>query len=262
MTLILIKTLVTITIVLTLSVVAERVSPRWAGMLGGYPLGTAIVLIFIGYEEGTAFAQTSAVHTLAGLTANLAVFAAYGLALTLKRDCHFLIASSCALIGFFAVGIPLSNIEFNLLSAVIFIVIVIGICLIAFKQFPDMKIEKAVRLSFWVTAVRAAMACFVVLSITGLAEQLGPEMAGVLASFPSTVLPMVVIIHFTYGPAPVLTIIKHFPKGLGAMIIFGVIFAQYLEDLGLMWGTLLSFVAATMYLLVFSSLQQKMRREA
>ncbi len=260
MSLILIKILVTVSIVLALSVVAERVSPRWAGMLGGYPLGTAIVLIFIAYEEGPAFAQISAVHTLAGLTANLAVFAAYGLALTLWRKCHYLIATAGALVAFFAVGIPLSRVEFTLISSVAFITVVIILCLVAFKRFPDMRIEKAVRLSFWVTGVRAATACFVVLSITGLAEQLGPEMAGVLAGFPSTVLPMVVIIHFTYGPAPVLTIIKHFPKGLGAMITFGVVYSLYLQQLGLLWGTVLSFVAATIYLLGFSQLQQKMRR--
>ncbi|NVJ90959.1 MAG: hypothetical protein HWE34_04845 [Methylocystaceae bacterium] len=260
MSLILIKTLVTITIVLGLSVVAERVSPRWAGLLGGYPLGTAIVLIFIGYQEGTDFAAQSAVHTLAGLTANLAVFAAYGLVLTLRPASSFILPSLSALAAFFVVAIPLSKLDFDLVGALIFIVIVIALCLFAFKRFGDMKILTAVRLSFWVTFVRAAMACFVVLSITGLADQMGPEMAGVLASFPSTVFPMVVIIHFTYGPAPVLTIIKHFPTGLGAMITFGVVYALYLVDLGLLLGTLVSFGAATVYLLGFSFLQQKMRQ--
>jgi hypothetical protein len=260
MSLILIKTLVTITIVLGLSVVAERVSPRWAGLLGGYPLGTAIVLIFIGYQEGTGFAAQSAVHTLAGLTANLAVFAAYGLVLTLRPASSFILPSLSALAAFFVVAIPLSKLNFDLVGALIFIVIVIALCLFAFKRFADMKILTAVRLSFWVTFVRAAMACFVVLSITGLADQMGPEMAGVLASFPSTVFPMVVIIHFTYGPAPVLTIIKHFPTGLGAMITFGVVYALYLVDLGLFLGTLVSFGAATVYLLGFSFLQQKMRQ--
>ncbi|GGF63424.1 hypothetical protein GCM10011332_16730 [Terasakiella brassicae] len=260
MTLILIKTFVTISIVLGLSIVAERVSPRWAGLLGGYPLGTAIVLIFIGYEEGTAFAANSAVHTLAGLTANLCVFAAYGLVLTLRPNSGFILPTLCTVMAFLAVGVPLSWIDFTLPIALGFIVIVVILCIFTFRHFAEMKISKAVRLSFWVTAIRAAMACFVVLSITGLAHSLGPEMAGVLAGFPSTVLPMIVIVHFTYGPAPVLTVIKHFPSGLGAMITFGVVYALYLVDLGLGLGTLVSFGAATIYLLGFSLIQEKMRR--
>ena len=38
--------------VVGLSLVAERVSPRVAGILSGYPLGTAIALFFIGIELG------------------------------------------------------------------------------------------------------------------------------------------------------------------------------------------------------------------
>lgn len=260
MTLMLIKIGVTITIVLALSIIAERVSPRWAGLLGGYPLGSALVMIFIGYQEGTSFAALSAIHTIAGLTANLGVFAAYGLVLMLRPKSSYLFAGLCSLITFFSISIPLSQIDFDLMGSVAFIIIVIALCLFSFKRFPDKLITTAVRLSFWVTFIRAAMACFVVLAITGLAEQLGPEMAGVLAGFPSTVFPMIIIIHFTYGPAPVLTIIKHFPSGLGAMLTFAIIYALYLENLGLLLGTFAAFAAATLYLLVFSALQQKMRQ--
>ncbi|SCA57148.1 conserved membrane hypothetical protein [Candidatus Terasakiella magnetica] len=259
MSLILIKICVTITIVLGLSVIAERVSPRVAGLLGGYPLGIAIVLVFISYEEGASFAAQSMVHTLAGLCANLSVFATYGLVISLRPKCPVWLAALLSLLSFMIVGLGLSYIDFDLISAVVFIIIVIAICIFSFKRFAEMKIHRAVRLGFWVTFVRAAMACFVVLSITGLANIMGPQMAGVMASFPSTVFPMVVIIHFTYGPAPVLSIIKHFPNGLGAMVSFGIVYALYLESLGLLWGTLASFGAATVYLLAFSLFQQKMR---
>lgn len=46
--------------VVGLSLVAERVSPRVAGILSGYPLGTAIALFFIGIELGEPFAAASA----------------------------------------------------------------------------------------------------------------------------------------------------------------------------------------------------------
>ncbi|WP_135080997.1 hypothetical protein [Terasakiella sp. SH-1] len=259
MTLILIKIFVTVSIVLGLSFVAERISPRWAGLLGGYPLGTAIVLIFITYQEGEIFGAQSAVHTIAGLTANLAVFVAYGLTLTLRPQASFLLPSLSAIAAFFAVGLPLSLIDFSLWTATGFLLVIITLCLFGFKKFEEIKIKNAVRLGLWVTGVRAATACFVVLSITGLAHIMGPKMAGVMASFPSTVFPMIVIMHFTYGRGPVLTIIKHFPKGLGAMICFALSYALYLEETGLLWGTLFAFGIATLYLLAYSILQQKIR---
>ena len=72
-----VKILATIGIVLGLSLVAERVSPRVAGVLSGYPLGAAIALFFIGLEIGPQFAADSAVFALAGLTASMVFVAAY-----------------------------------------------------------------------------------------------------------------------------------------------------------------------------------------
>lgn len=259
MSLFLIKILVTVSIVLGLSVIAERVSPRWAGLLGGYPLSVAIVLIFIAIEEGLSFGAESAVHTIAGLSANLSIFAAYGLVLSLRPQTHFIVCILCALATFFAIGYGLGQIAFTVETALPFIIAVIFICLFAFKKIADMKIKQAVRLSFWVTLMRAASACFVVLAITAMAETLGAQMAGVMASFPATVLPMVVIIHVTYGPAPVLAIIKHFPAGLGATVVFCLVYTLYLQELGMLLGTLLSFGIATLYLLSYSAWQQKRR---
>jgi len=254
------KIIVTVAIVLGLSVIAERVSPRWAGLLGGYPLSVAIVLIFIGYQEGEVFASQSAVHTLAGLTANLSIFAAYGLVLSLRPNTHWFWTILAGLVAFFSVGTVLSAIDFNLVGAFVFMTVVIILCIFSFKRFAEIKIDKAVRLSFRVAFVRAASASFVVLVITGLAKQLGPQMAGVLASFPATVFPMIVIVHVTYGAAPVLATIKHFPIGLGATTIFCLVFSLYLTEQGLFVGTLISFAVATVYLVGFTLVQQRLRK--
>ena len=42
------KIVITLLVVISLSLVAERLSARWAGLLAGYPLGIAIVLYFPG----------------------------------------------------------------------------------------------------------------------------------------------------------------------------------------------------------------------
>lgn len=260
MILIFLKIIITIGVVLTLSQIAERLSPRWAGLLGGYPLGTALVLIFIGYEEGVEFAALSALHTVTGLSANLAVMAAYGITLILKPKASPWLCATFAILSFCSVGFLLRLFEFNMLTALLFILPVIFFCIFSFRRFPEHQIKASIGLSYKVTFLRAGAAAASVLIITGLAQQLGPVIAGILASFPVTVFPLILIIHLTYGPDPVLTIIKHFPSGLGAMLIFAIIFSLYLQQLGLFHGIVLSFACATVYLLVFSWGQQKMRQ--
>ena len=77
MELILAKIAVSIATVLGLSVLAERAGPRVAGVLSGYPLGTAILLYFIAIEQGITFASESAVYALPGLIATLTFLYVY-----------------------------------------------------------------------------------------------------------------------------------------------------------------------------------------
>jgi len=70
----LIKILVSVFMVLTLSLIADFVSPRIAGILSGYPLGAAISLFFIGFEIGPGFASESALYTMTGLVGILRIF--------------------------------------------------------------------------------------------------------------------------------------------------------------------------------------------
>ena len=73
-------------IVVTLSVVAEKASPRVSGLLAGYPLGTALALFFYGLELGPRFAADAAVYALLGLIATESfVYVYYHLSLRLRR---------------------------------------------------------------------------------------------------------------------------------------------------------------------------------
>ena len=77
MLLIVIKIVVTSAMVLALSWINERVGPRIAGILAGFPLGIAVSLFFIGVEQGAGFAAEASVSTLGGLGASLAFCCVY-----------------------------------------------------------------------------------------------------------------------------------------------------------------------------------------
>ena len=71
------KLLVAVVVVVGLSVLAEHVSPRIAGLLSRYPTGSAISLFFFGLEISPTFAAESAVYNMIGLVAMQTFIYAY-----------------------------------------------------------------------------------------------------------------------------------------------------------------------------------------
>ena len=55
---------------------------------------------------------------------------------------------------------------------------------------------------------------------------------------------------FTYRPDHVRTIIKNVPRGLQSLLVYVMIVAATYNFLGIAWGTLLAYAAATAYLLI------------
>ena len=98
-------------------------------------------------------------------------------------------------------------------------------------------------------AARAGLATVIIFAITRIAHWLPPEWAGTLAAFPVTMLPFLLILHVGHGYAPVATVIKHYPMGLGSLLSYTLCVSYTYSTLGLFWGTLAGFLAATLWLL-------------
>ena len=122
------------------------------------------------------------------------------------------------------------------------------LCLWHFRRIKNTVIDRRVRLSAGALLLRAAAAATVVLLITGWAHVIGEEWTGVLAAFPVTLFPFLVIIHWTYGWPQAQTVIKHFPLGMGALLIYTLAVALSYPRVGVLVGTGLSFCLASVYL--------------
>ena len=270
-TLITIKVLVSVAIVLALSMIAERVSPKVAGMLSGYPLGTAIALFFIGYEINLDFAAESAVYTLAGFASTLMLSTGYLL------GCRPVInppseaesqaspadktqpavswqiiglASLCGITLFLISGYLIQMLSLNLLTAACLPAAAILLCLWGYRHIPETQVARKAPMSFMVLIFRALVAAGIVLVITGLAHVVPASIAGILAAFPVSMFPFLVLMHRSYGSGKAATIIKHYPTGLGSLMVYATSVAWCYPALGLLWGTVLSFALATVYLLI------------
>ncbi len=260
--LLLAKIITSATMVVGLTLVAEHVSPRVAGVLSGYPLGVAIALFFIGIENGADFAASSAIYTVAGFTASLVlVYVYYQIARRCQRW-QVLIAATVSVIAFVLAAGLLRSFHLTLATAILITIITIVVAIMQFSMIANVKVGKRIGFSFWVLAIRAATATAIVLFITGLAAQVGTRWAGVMSAFPITLFPFMLILHLTYGADQVFTVIKNFPLGMGSLLTYTTTIALAYPSLGVGVGTALGFATATGYLIALALLAQRFPKNA
>lgn len=258
------KVLITVFVVSTLSIIAERVSPRAAGILSGYPLGSAISLFFIGYEQGADFAGAGALFNVAGLAALLVFFFVYYhvSARIHKRLAGIVVSSLAAILAFFAAGGLIMALNPPPWGCVL--VAAAGILSFGalFRGIPDTTIANHIHLGYGVLLVRASLAALVILAVTGAAHILPPAWAGLFSAFPATVFPLVLILHSTYSAQHAHTVIKHLPSGLWSLMLYSMTIAFAYPRLGIYWGTLAGYAVATVYLLGLAFVLRRVPAEA
>ena len=245
------KLIVTVSAVLGLSLVAERVGPKAAGLLSGYPMGAAIVLFFYGLEISPKFASESAIYTLVGLIATQSFMYFYYKASLYFRKLNMLCSTAVSLSGFFLISWLLHFVTLNRLSALLIVTLSLFVFLHLFKRIENVKIENRIRLTYTIILARAILAASMMLIVIGVAKLVGTKWAGLFSAFPATFLPLILIVQFTYGKEHVHTIIKNVPRGLGAVIIYALAVSFVYPAFGVYIGTVLAFIAATIYMATY-----------
>jgi len=257
--LLLYKLILTSIIVIALSFVAEYVSPKWAGIISGFPTGTAVILYFYALENGLEFAGESAIYNMVGLVAmQMFIFSYYLSGLVAKK--FKIILSICGGITGYAVTIILlSRFSFTLALAVIIPLISIIIFKLLFQKIDQSEINKKIKPTWMIIFGRAGLAALTISFITGIAELVGHTWAGLFSAFPTTLFPLLLIIHFSYGENYAHSIIKHVPDGLVGLLIYSLIIYLSYPQFGLYLGIILAFSGALIYLLIYQLVTLKLR---
>ena len=258
-----VKVVVSIAAVVGLSLIAEWVGPRFAGIVAGYPLGAAISLFFIGAEISPAFAAHSAIFASAGLAATIAFVSGYLLGLHWGEGrplpAALALAILTALAGFGIAACAISILPINWVSAPLIALTTIVVAGRGFRAIPEAVIEEKIRLSVPVAFFRAAFAAIIIVGVTFAARIVGPRWAGLLSAFPITMMPLLIIIHAGYQPAHVRAIIRNVPRGMGSLLIYTLTVAVTYPPLGIAWGTIIGYLAATVYLVLLERGNLRMR---
>ncbi len=269
--LILSKILVTFLTVVLLARVAERMSPRHAGLLAGFPLGTGIALYFFGWQQGAQFAADSAVYALSGLSASAALAWGYAQVIVRRGELAFMpLAILAGLATFLVCNLLLQQLPGYRWISLLVVIVAILVIRTLLKPIKDTHIKAAPTLSGWRRWIgsksgsllfRATMASVTILMITGLSSLLGPEQAGLLAAFPVSFFPLMLILHLTYGSEVLATTIKHYPDGLGSLVVYTLAVSYLYPLLGIHWGTAVCLLLAVGYLVIYGALRQRLAAE-
>ncbi|MBP1839577.1 hypothetical protein [Formosa algae] len=256
-----IKLIVAIGLVIGLSLLAENVSPKVAGILSGYPTGSAITLFFFGLEVTPEYAAESAVYNMIGLSAALTFVYVYYIASKYIKTYTIPLSAVSAILGYFLVVWVLHHIQVNTYLAILIPIAFSFLYIYLFRNIQNITILTKAKLSYKTLFVRAFFAALIIIVITSVPKFVGPTWAGLFSAFPTTLFPLMLIIHISYSTEHVHTVIKNVPIGMFSLIIYSLTISIVYPLYGIYWGTLMSYGAATAYLLIYTKIKKTIEKQ-
>lgn len=244
------KLIVALIVVLALTLIAEYVSPRSAGILSGMPTGTAISLFFIGLEQGSSYVEISSSYNLTGLPAMQVFLFAFYLASKHIFKFSFIFSTSIGLLAYFISILAIRSVEFSTGSGILFSLLGMFLFWKLFGYIPTYTIKASSKPIFSKLFKRALFSTVIIASITSLSNFLPPDWVGLLTAFPLTLFPLMIIISKEYGVEFTYGIIKHVPQGIGSIIIFSSIVALTVKGNGIVRSTIFAYIGAIAYIAI------------
>jgi hypothetical protein len=252
MSLIILKAAITVALILALTWIAERTSPRIAGILSGYPVGTALVLFFYAIQSGPAFAVASVPYNLLGHSSALMFAYCYFLGARSSGGKSILSSSLLALAGYGVIAIILSRVQLTLSGSAAVSAMSISLFSFLLRKGPNYMIRQRINYTLSMILFRITFSTMLVFSITGLAQNVGVKWAGIFSAFPLVVFPVVLLIHIVYGHEQARTVLKNFPRGLWTVLIYSLTISWTYGRFGVYLGTLIGYLVATAVLLAMN----------
>lgn len=263
MRLIVTKIMVSIFFIVILTEISKRVNPVLGGLIAGLPLGTGLSAFFICYQSGIDYFISGVPWGIAGLASTILLCVTYLIIgkLLKHRLASIVLASLSGIILFSFSGSLIYLVKFTILSAVLFfgLFFLVNI-LIVNHMIIEKAPPKTYSLSIPQVIARGLFVGIILLLITNIALIAGSKWAGILSSFPSTLLALIIILHFEEGMNLYPSIIKGFSYGISTLALFYILCAAILPTFGLYLGFLVIYLISFVYLYCLNLLEVTVRK--
>ena len=221
--------------------------PRFSGLALGLPSTTAVVLIFCGCEHGSDAATQMAESGLLGLVAAVSLPLAFVGSVRVGWRLWGAIATSVG--GYLALATGLGCLPATgmLPKASLAAAALLGAAMWvrARESSTDGDDRPKVPLSRVRTIVLRTATPVIYLIVLGIAQELaGPSWAGLVSTFPSLSLVVLIVTYLESGPAEASRIAQVLPSGNTSTLAFLAVFRLVCAEAGVAWGMLAGYGAA------------------
>jgi hypothetical protein len=225
--LLLLKLCVIPALVLTVTLGARRWGPRVGGFLASFPILAGPTLFFFAIEQGPLFVREAARAVLMALVAVSVSALVYAWA-SLTTPWWISLAASWA--SFTAATLALNSLRWPLPIALT--VAVGGLfatrALLPGARGPHLTAER----SRWDLPLRTVASVIAVLTLTELAEWIGPRLSGAFTAFPTALGILLVFTHVQQGASSAIRFLHGFLPGMLAFALFVFVLAVAIVPLG------------------------------
>jgi hypothetical protein len=224
----LLKLLLAPILILLATLAGRRWGPAVGGWLAGLPLTSGPVSLILALERGPDFAARAALGTLFGLVSLAAFCWTYGAA---ARWTAWAGCLAAALAAFAASTLALRDATLPLGLA--FAVVCATLAVIGKVMAGSTPVRPAPRLLAGDLAIRMAIAAALVLVLTGVADRLGPALAGSLSPIPVFGALLAVFTHRDQGAPAAVQLLRGMVLGSFGFATFMLIVSGLLDRLAI-----------------------------
>lgn len=223
---------------------------RWgaivSGLLIGLPLTSAPISFILAGEYGLDFASKSAVGNLAGQISNCLFCLAY---IGVSRRCSWRPSAIVAVAAFFLATWVWNRFSWQLWPAFIALLAVIAV---SARLIPQHALPRqAGSPPRWDLPARIASASALVVVLTTVASDLGPQLSGLLSPFPIFSVIFAAFTHSQQGARSASNLLRGVVVGSGSYAVFFLVVGLWLERWGIALTYLLACGAAVSFSAVF-----------
>ncbi len=228
MGIVLLKLLATPLFIGLATLAGRRWGPVVNGLLVGLPLTTGPISFILVHQYGLAFATRAAAGNLAGQVSMCVFCLTYSLAAERQP---WPVSAALAIAGYLSTTALLNTVTWQLFPALAALLLVIGLVARLIPQRPAPPQTAAP--PRWDLPARMAVATTFVILLTTFANVLGPQLSGLISTFPIFGVVFAAFTHFQQGPAAVSNLLRGIVLGSVSYAVFFLTIGVGLAPLGI-----------------------------
>ncbi len=256
-------------LITSITLIAEKKSPKIAGIMMSLPVITFLSLLFMAISQGVDFSSKAAIWNPIGAIADLLYMGLFAVGIGLpgyiqkntgrregkngniEKIIEILAGILFGFTGYFLFILTSSKFQIESgwisllylwISAIVFYVL--------FKKLKEIKLEKPQLVSTKEIIFRGLFGGGVVAAVVILGDSAGHMWGGLFSSFPGTITPVLVLLHLKNGKDMSCCVIKSAPIGLSGTGLYSCMVWLLYPVYGIVMGTLVSYLAVFVFLFV------------